>query len=115
MEVCIACINLEKLVNVVTCCFGRFVVYNLGQKVLRILHFLSHRTPIPRTWYRYGPSPLPHPCGSYLVWIRNDPALTAVKRKSMRNAHVPGPGRGNFPREILIETIAETVVRQSTV
>ena len=24
----------------------------------------------------------------------------------MRNALVPGPGRGNFPREILIETIA---------
>ena len=41
--------------------------------------------------------------------------LTAVKRKSMRNALVPGPGRGNFPREILIETIAETGVRQNIV
>ena len=37
-------------------------------------------------------------------------SLTAVKRSSMRNALVPGPGRGNFPREILIETIAETGV-----
>ena len=30
----------------------------------------------------------------------------------MRNALVPGHGRGNFPREILVETIAETGVRQ---
>ena len=37
--------------------------------------------------------------------------LTAVKRSSMRNALVSGPGRGNFPREILIETIAETGVK----
>ena len=41
--------------------------------------------------------------------------LTAVKRTSMRNALVSGPGRGNFPREILIETIAETGVKQSVV
>ena len=41
--------------------------------------------------------------------------LTAVKRKSMRKAFVLGPGRGNFPREILIETIAETGVRQNIV
>ena len=41
--------------------------------------------------------------------------LTAVKRTSMRNALVPGPGRGNFPREILIETIAETGVKQNIV
>ena len=26
---------------------------------------------------------------------------------------IPGPGRGNFPREILIETFAETSVQQS--
>ena len=39
--------------------------------------------------------------------------LTAVKRRSMRNALVSGPGRGNFPREILIETIAGTGVRQN--
>ena len=31
----------------------------------------------------------------------------------MRNALVPGPGRENFLREILIETIAETGVQQS--
>ena len=30
----------------------------------------------------------------------------------MRNALVPGQGRGNFTREILVETIAETGVRQ---
>ena len=41
--------------------------------------------------------------------------LTAVKRKSMRHALVPGPGRGNFPCEILIETIAETGVRQNII
>ena len=41
--------------------------------------------------------------------------LTAVKHKSMRNALVLSPGRGNFPREILIETIAETGVRQNVV
>ena len=42
---------------------------------------------------------------------------SAVKRESMRNALVPGPGRGSFPREILIETIyiAETGVRQNIV
>ena len=40
---------------------------------------------------------------------------TAVKRRSMGNAIVPRPGRGNFPREILIETIAETGVRQNIV
>ena len=32
---------------------------NLGQKVLRILHFLTHRMPIPRIWYRYDPFPRP--------------------------------------------------------
>ena len=41
--------------------------------------------------------------------------LTAVKLKSMRNALVPGTGRGNFPCEILIETIAETGVRQNII
>ena len=41
-----------------------------------------------------------------------DEDQTAVKRRSMmRNALVPCPGRGNFPREILIETILETGVR----
>ena len=33
----------------------------------------------------------------------------------MRNALVLGPGRGNFLDEILIETIAETGVRQNIV
>ena len=41
--------------------------------------------------------------------------LTAVKCRSMRNALVSGPGRGNFPLKILIETTAETGVRQNIV
>ena len=32
---------------------------NLGQKVLRNLHFLTHRMHIPRIWYRYDPFPRP--------------------------------------------------------
>ena len=28
-------------------------------KIVEILHFLTHRTPIPRIWYHYGPSPRP--------------------------------------------------------
>ena len=28
-------------------------------KSVRILHLLTHRTPIPRIWYHYGPSPRP--------------------------------------------------------
>ena len=35
-------------------------IYNLGQKVLRILHFLTQRTAIPQIWYHYGPSPHPN-------------------------------------------------------
>ena len=27
----------------------------LEQKVLRTLHFLTHKTPISRIWHRYGP------------------------------------------------------------
>ena len=42
---------------------------NLGQKVTTILHFLTHRTPIP-LW----PLPLRHPGLSCLVGVRNDPA-----------------------------------------
>ena len=34
-------------------------IYNLGQKVLRILHFLTQRIAIPQIWYHYGPSPHP--------------------------------------------------------
>ena len=48
-------------------------------------------------------------------WLNGAAVLTAVKRSSMRNALVSGPSRGNFPREILIETIAETGVKQSIV
>ena len=43
-----------------------FTGHNLGQKVLRILHFLTHGTAILQIWYWYGQS-----C---LVGIRNDPA-----------------------------------------
>ena len=28
-------------------------------KSVEILHFRTHRTPIPRIWYHYGPSPRP--------------------------------------------------------
>ena len=34
-------------------CFVDTFSYNLGQKVLRILHFLTHSTPIPQIWYCY--------------------------------------------------------------
>ena len=51
-----------------------------------------------------------------VTWLtKRTHVLTAVKRKSMCNALVPGPGRGNFPLEILIKTIAETSVRQNIV
>ena len=33
--------------------------YNLGQKVLRILLFLTHRTPTLRIWHHHDPSPHP--------------------------------------------------------
>ena len=37
--------------------------YNLGQKVLRILHFLTHRRPTLRIWHHGDPSPpLPGQC-----------------------------------------------------
>ena len=39
------------------------------------------------------------------------PALTAVKRKRMRNALVPGRRPRKFPRQNLTETIAEPVLR----
>ena len=48
-----------------------------------------------------------------LSWKTRGFRLTAVKCKSMRIALVPVPGRGNFRREILIETIAENGVRQN--
>ena len=34
-------------------------IYNPGQKVFKIFHFLNHRTAIPQIWYHYGPSPHP--------------------------------------------------------
>ena len=39
--------------------------------------------------------------------------LTAVKRKSMRNALVPGRRPRKFPRQNLTETIAEPVLPQA--
>ena len=68
----------------------------------------------------YGPLPPPVVMGPSTCKEKNTSGLnlkvlTAVKHKSMRNALVPGPGWGNFPREILIETIAETGVRQNVV
>ena len=58
-----------------------------------------------------------YPQGVLNKFLRGSPAprLTAVKRSSMRNSLVSGAGRGNFPPEILIETIAETAVKQSIV
>ena len=53
--------------------------------------------------------------GRHEIFAKSARALTAVKRKSMRNALVPGTGRRNFPREILIETIAENGVRQNII
>ena len=41
--------------------------------------------------------------------------LTGVERKRKGNAPVAGPCRGNLPREIFMETIAETGVRPNTV
>ena len=38
--------------------------------------------------------------------------LTAVKRKSMRNALGPGRRPRKFPRQNLTETIAEPVLRE---
>ena len=34
-------------------CFVDTFSYHLGQKVLRILHFLTHSMPIPQIWYCY--------------------------------------------------------------
>ena len=38
---------------------------NLGQKVLRIFHFLNHRMPILWIWYRYGTPPLTPPWSKF--------------------------------------------------
>ena len=68
----------------------------------------------------YGPLPPPVVMGPSTCKEKNTSGLnlkvlTAVKHKSIRNALVLGPSRENFPREILIETIAETGVRQNVV
>ena len=34
-------------------------IFNLGQKVLTILQFLTHRMPIHQIWYPYNLSPCP--------------------------------------------------------
>ena len=44
--------------------------YNLGEKVMRFLDFLTHRMPIPRIWYRYDPSP--HPTLVKIVWSESE-------------------------------------------
>ena len=38
---------------------------NLGQKVLRIFHFLNHRMPILWIWYCYGTPPLTPPWSKF--------------------------------------------------
>ena len=51
----------------VTCHLGTFILattpqcYNLGQKVLWISHFLTHRTPMLRIWHHSEPFPHPTP------------------------------------------------------
>ena len=52
---CSSDLSIHLICNTVCLC----ATYNLGQKVLGFLHFLTHRTPIPRFWYRYSPSPYP--------------------------------------------------------
>ena len=39
--------------------FSLHLSYNLGQKVLRILLFLTHRRPTLRIWHHGDPSPHP--------------------------------------------------------
>ena len=53
--VVISDLSIHPICNTVCLC----ATYKLGQKVLTFLHFLTHRTPIPRIWYRYSPSPYP--------------------------------------------------------
>ena len=50
-------LSMHPICNTVCLC----ATYNLGQKVLRFLHFLTHRTPIPRDLAPLLPLPLPHP------------------------------------------------------
>ena len=53
-----------------------------------------------------------HPLSSLVVDFFYHVTSCKQPTSGMRNALVPGQGRGNFTREILVETIAETGVRQ---
>jgi len=72
--------------------FTFLVSYNLGQNLLGILYFLTHRTPIPRIWYRYGPLSSPHPDQGCSVGMRNDLVFLAAVFISSHNA--PSPTKG---------------------
>ena len=50
-------LSIHPISNTVCLC----LTYNLGQKVLGFLYFLTHRTPIPRNLVPLLPLPLPHP------------------------------------------------------
>ena len=50
-------LSIHPICNTVCLC----ATYNLGQKVLGFLHFLTHRTPIQRDLVPLLPLPLPHP------------------------------------------------------
>ena len=45
--------------------------YNLGQKVLRILHFLTHRRPTLRIWHHVTPPPVPPPLPGQCCLVRS--------------------------------------------
>ena len=77
---------LCRELNVVGSHFTVLFSYNLGQKLLGILYFLSHRTPIPRIWYHYGPLPSPHTDHSGSFGMRNDLSFPAAVFISSRNA-----------------------------
>ena len=89
--------------------FTVLVSYNLGQKFLGILSFLTHRTPIPRIWYRYGPLPSPHPDHSCSVAMRNDLDFPVAVFVSSRNtppqqkaARICVRETGNYPADFNI-------------
>ena len=75
--------------------FTFLVCYNLGQNLLEILYFLTHRTPIPRIWYRYGPLSSPNPDHSCSVGMRNDLVFLAAVFISSHNAPSPTKGCSN--------------------
>ena len=65
-----------------------------------------------KNWWTKEP-PTTHPPTNALD--QRSLKLTVVKRRSMRNALVPARWSQNFPRENLIETIAETSVTRKKV